>query len=140
MSRFLLVLLFIPLVSQAQLNCDISSMSDLPDVHINSVEVISTPVPHCKASGVIGTEIHFELLLPDEWNGKFVMGGGGGFVGNVQNQALAYSPLASGYATVGTDTGHQGSGIDASWALNNLERIVNFGQVVWRKMLTDRQR
>src|SRR5581483_6519351 len=34
-----------------------------------------------------------------------------------------------GYATVGTDTGHQGGVTDASWALNNLERQLNFGYV-----------
>jgi len=65
------------------------------------------------------------------------MGGGGGFVGSVQNQALNYGALESGYATVGTDTGHTGTGIDASWALNNLERVVNFGhQAVHRTAVT----
>jgi feruloyl esterase len=53
-------------------------------------------------AGVIGTETNFELLLPDEWNGKFVMGGGGGFVGSVINTALGYGVLQKGYATVGT--------------------------------------
>jgi len=76
---------------------------------------------------VIGTETDFELLLPDTWNGKFVFGGGGGFVGSVVNTALGYGPLQKGFATVGTDTGHRGSAIDASWALNNLERVVSFG-------------
>ena len=45
--------------------------------------------PHCRVNGVIGTEIRFSLLLPDTWNGKFLMGGGGGFVGTIQNQARA---------------------------------------------------
>ena len=35
--------------------------------------------------------------------------------------------MAKGYATVGTDTGHQAHSLDASWATNNLEAIVNFG-------------
>lgn len=65
------------------------------------------------------------------------MGGGGGFVGSVQNSSLAFGSLASGYATVGTDTGHQAGGIDGSWALNNLERLVNFGhQAVHRTAVT----
>src|SRR6185295_8443874 len=82
--------------------------------------------PHCRVNGVIGTEIRFSLLLPDDWNRKFVMGGGGGFVFNIDNQARAV--VNAGYATVGTDTGHQASAVtDASWALNNLERQVNFG-------------
>ena len=40
---------------------------------------------HCEVIGRIDTEINFELLLPDEWNGRFMMGGGGGYVGSVQN-------------------------------------------------------
>ena len=87
----------------------------------------TAPVPHCKVAGVIGAETNLELLLPDDWNGKFVMGGGGGFVGSVVNTALAYRPLQKGYATVGTDTGHQAHSLDASWALNNTERVANFG-------------
>jgi feruloyl esterase len=88
-------------------------------------------------AGVIGTETNFELLLPDDWNGKFVMGGGGGFVGSVMNTALMFGPLQAGYATVGTDTGHQGHPLDASWALNNLERLVSFGhQAVHRTAVT----
>src|SRR2546427_5473165 len=59
------------------------------------------------------------------------MGGGGGFVGSVENHALdprCCDPVVNiGYATVGTDTGHQGGTFEAGWALNNLERQVNFG-------------
>ena len=111
----------------AQLVCNSESLPKLPDVTITVVTQEAQPVPHCKVAGVIGSEIHFELLLPDIWNGKFVMGGGGGFVGSVVNVALSYGSLQSGYATVGTDTGHQAHPLDASWALNNMERIVNFG-------------
>ncbi|PYR07992.1 MAG: hypothetical protein DMG00_16040 [Acidobacteria bacterium] len=74
---------------------------------------------------LIGAEIKFTLLLPNEWNGKFFMGGGGGFVGTVQNSAQ--STVNLGYATAGTDTGHQGGAVEAGWALNNIERRVNFG-------------
>jgi feruloyl esterase len=104
----------------------------LPDVKIT--EAVPVPaatsgavrVPHCRVGGVIGSEIRFALLLPDDWNRKFVMGGGGGFVFQIDNQARAV--VNAGYATVGTDTGHQAKSVtDASWALNNLERQVNFG-------------
>jgi feruloyl esterase len=107
--------------------CTLESFPELPDVRITAVTEEGAPVPHCKVAGVIGTETNFELLLPDDWNGKFVMGGGGGFVGSVVNTALGFGPLQNGYATVGTDTGHRGSSLDASWALNNLERVVSFG-------------
>ncbi len=137
MNRIVFILAFVPILSFAQTNCDLEALAQLPDVRISEVEEVTRPAPHCKVAGVIGTETHFELLLPETWNGKFVMGGGGGFVGSVQNTALIFGALQSGYATVGTDTGHQGGTIDASWALNNLERIVNFGhQAVHRTAVT----
>jgi feruloyl esterase len=102
----------------------------LPDIKIT--EAVAVPasstgikLAHCRVTGVIGTEIKFALLMPDGWNRKFLMGGGGGFVGSVQNQAQFV--VNAGYATAGTDTGHTGGTTDASWALNNLERQVNFG-------------
>jgi len=83
------------------LKCTPESLREIPDVRVTKVSEESAPVPHCNLTGVIGTEINFELLLPDDWNGKFVMGGGGGFAGSVVNGA----------------------------PLNNLERLVNFGHV-----------
>jgi hypothetical protein len=103
----------------------------LPDVKVTEAAAVPAPttgpitVAHCRVAGVIGTEIRFSLLLPDEWNHKFLMGGGGGFVGSVDNQAQA--SVNAGYATGGTDTGHKASATQAAWALNNLERQVNFG-------------
>ncbi len=119
--------------------CSTQALRALPDVRLTSVTEESTPVAHCKVAGVIGTETNFELLLPADWNGKFVMGGGGGFAGTVNNTALVYGVLQKGYATVGTDTGHRGHGLDASWALNNLERVVSFGhQAVHRTAVTSK--
>ncbi len=110
---------------------------DLIDLRIDdaeSVEATDATPAHCRVTGVIETEINFELLLPepDAWTGRFLMGGGGGFVGSVQNQARGLyahggGPLERGYATIGTDTGHTGNGIEASWALHHPERQENFG-------------
>ena len=108
-----------------------STMLKLPDVKITDATAVPAATTgairaaHCRVNGVIGGDIQFSLLLPDEWNRKFVMGGGGGFVGGIENQARA--SVNAGYATVGTDTGHKGGITDASWALNNPERQVNFG-------------
>ena len=108
--------------------CVKDSLPALPDVRITAVTQESAPAPHCKVVGVIGSEIGFELRLPDDWNGKFIMGGGGGFVGALHNAANDWwNVVAQGWATVGTDTGHKGNPAGASWALNNLERQVNFG-------------
>ena len=71
----------------AHAECSHLMMLKLPDVKIT--ESVSVPaaatgaitVPYCRVNGVIGTEIKFTLLLPDTWNHKLLMGGGGGFVG-----------------------------------------------------------
>jgi pimeloyl-ACP methyl ester carboxylesterase len=84
------------------------------------------PAAYLEVKGVIGGNIRFELLLPEAWNGRFVMGGGGGFVGTVQNGAR--DSVNKGYATVGTDTGHESQpGYMATWALDNVEAQVDFG-------------
>jgi len=114
---------------QEKVTCETAIIIDLPDVTIVSITQETDMAPHCKVTGIIGKDINFELLLPHDWNGKFVMGGGGGFVGSVINTALGYGVLQKGYATVGTDTGHEGHPIDGTWAKDNLEAIVNFGHV-----------
>ena len=107
---------------------------NLPDVRIETADHHDGSKPndgirvaYMDVQGVIAGSIRFQLLLPDEWNGRFAMGGGGGLVGSVQNAARG--SINEGYATVGTDTGHQGEGTDGSWALNNLEALVNFGHL-----------
>ena len=107
--------------------CEELTNLELQDVVITQASMVEKPVVHCKVVGRIGNGINFELLLPQEWNVRFAMGGGGGFVGSIQN--MANNSIKNGYATAGTDTGHQGSGIRADWALNNMERQVNFGHL-----------
>lgn len=105
----------------------------LPDVVLDSVTSVvpdrqKNPrgVDHARVTGTIGGTIRFELLLPEDWNGRFSMGGGGGFVGTIQNGARDSVNL--GYATVGTDTGHEYEpGYLASWARDNVEAQLNFG-------------
>jgi feruloyl esterase len=110
------------------------SVEELQQVRLTDVvlESVTEKKPNADAyvevKGVIGQHIRFELLLPAEWNGRFVMGGGGGFVGSVQNAAR--DSVNKGFATVGTDTGHQSEpGYLAGWALDNLEAKVNFGHL-----------
>jgi feruloyl esterase len=82
--------------------------------------------PFCRVLARISKEINFELLLPEEGNGRFLMSGGGGFVGSIQNSFR--DKVNDGYATAGTDAGHEG-GTDAKWAYNNMERQLNFGRL-----------
>ena len=114
----------------AERACSIDTLPELPDVSLSSAIHESSPAPHCKVIGVIGSEIGFELRLPDDWNGKFIMGGSGGFAGNFANAAHDFwHVVPDGWATVATDTGHKGHPAGASWALHNLERQVNFGHL-----------
>jgi feruloyl esterase len=73
----------------------------------------ATEPEHCRIDGEInrrtGTDgqsyaIRFRLRMPTStWNGRFFMGGGGGTNGNLVDPT---SRLAEGYATIGTDGGH----------------------------------
>lgn len=77
-------------------------------------------------------DINFQLNLPANWNGKTVHMGGGGYNGTVVTGTAAVSfapgsvPLAQGYATFGSDSGHVGNSGTADFALNEAA-IDNFG-------------
>ena len=121
------------LPAAGHVDCASLQSLQLPGVKITKAAPIAAGVAaavkdaHCVVEGSVGREIRFRLLMPDAWNRKLMMGGGGGFVGGIDNQAL--SSINAGYATVGTDTGHQGAVTTAAWALNDIERQLNFGHV-----------
>lgn len=124
------------------ISCERLKELRLPDVTIIKIESLKgdtirsgvdfipddiIKVPFCRVLGRISKEINFEILVPQQWNGRFLMSGGGGFVGSIQNWLNDY--VNQGFATAGTDTGHQGNGMTADWALNNMERQLNFGRL-----------
>lgn len=94
---------------------------------------------HCELKGWIypvdhtAPSIGFQVNLPSPWNQKALHFGGGGFDGSLVtgkgNVPHAWpgslTPLQRGYATFGSDSGHQGSDPDASFALND-EALRNF--------------
>src|SRR5437870_13119351 len=94
-------------------------------VTIMKAEKTSDNLPaRCRVDGMIDQRtgaggktygIGFALALPDNWNGRFLMQGGGGLNGTVQNPVGGQvsgdaSALARGLAVVSTDTGHHGTG------------------------------
>jgi Tannase and feruloyl esterase len=91
---------------------------------------IDSVASFCRVAGVIepssDSYIRFEVWLPENWNGKYLGVGNGGFAGSIGYKALANN-LNHGYATAATDTGHQAEGEDASWAFRHPEKIVDFG-------------
>jgi feruloyl esterase len=83
---------------------------------------------HCAVKGSVatpGNTVDFQLALPKDWNGKFLFQGVGGFAGSMGRLDAG---LERGYAAATTDTGHQGSSAtDASWALNNRPKEIDYG-------------
>lgn len=90
-------------------------------------------------------KISFQVNLPVDWNGKALQYGGGGFNGVLITGLAplrdapngAPTPLAQGYATYGTDSGHQASSYPptevAAWALND-EARTNFAYASYKKV------
>jgi tannase/feruloyl esterase len=86
-------------------------------------------------------DIKFEVNLPSRWNNRILQMGGGGFdgalvtgLGGASNQIpTSPTPLALGYVTVGSDSGHEGAGgFDGRFALN-AEAFANFGRLQIKK-------
>ncbi len=103
----------------------------LPWVRITSAEEVAaqkSAMAYCKVLATVDKEITVEVDLPSGWNGKFLMGGSGAFLGDLNNGSKPVA-LVRGYATAVTDTGHlipkdiPGN----SWAYQNPERLLNFG-------------
>lgn len=104
---------------------------------------------YCKVLGRIAPvdpaapPILFQVNLPTQWNGRSVQYGGGGFNG-VLISGLALvpasrfdspAPLAQGFVTVGTDSGHQNRPGEPpqAFALND-EALVNFAHASYKKV------
>ena len=87
---------------------------------------------HCRVSGVIPSEIRFEVNLPTGWNRRFYMHGNGGFAGlppeAPQRAAARREALRYGFASAYTDTGHD-SRVEplATFAHDNLAKVIDFG-------------
>jgi feruloyl esterase len=91
-----------------------------------AVPAEGTAPEYCRVDGNVatpGNTVNFRLGLPAAWNGKFFFEGVGGFGGTIGSLNVG---LEKGYASASTDTGHQGSVIDASWALNNPAKRIDY--------------
>lgn len=104
---------------------------------------------HCKVLGRIAPwhgdapDIHFQINLPVHWNGRSVQYGGGGFNGVlISGQALLPAqrfdrpaPLALGYVTYGTDSGHQNKpGVPPQAFALHPEALENFAHASYKKV------
>ena len=87
----------------------------------------------CRVVGRIhpepGSDIRFEVWLPASGGDGRLNGIGiGGFAGSIDYLTLGLA-VKAGQASVATDTGHQGSSFDSSWARGHPERVRDYG---WR--------
>ncbi|MET0278124.1 MAG: tannase/feruloyl esterase family alpha/beta hydrolase [Pseudorhodoplanes sp.] len=106
-------------------------------------------VAYCKLIGSIAPldsnapPIRFQINLPAQWNGRSVQYGGGGFNGTLISglaqlrdaPADLPPPVALGFMTVGTDSGHDNSKLKEiqEFALNN-EALENFAHASYKKV------
>ena len=87
----------------------------------------SVSVPFCRVEAVLEKEIAFEVWLPDDWNGKYMGVGNGGFMGAIHYPDLTRAIMRS-YAAASTNTGHDSVHVfDSDWMTGNPDRIPNFG-------------
>jgi feruloyl esterase len=91
------------------------------------------PIPeHCRVKLTLkptsDSNIYSELWMPtDNWNGKLLVVGNGGFAGSIQGYGDMQIALRLGYATAATDTGHNvNDGPNGMFALGHAEKIVDF--------------
>src|SRR5689334_7863907 len=91
------------------------------------------PIPaHCRVKLTLkptpDSNIYSELWMPlENWNGKLLVVGNGGFAGAIQGYGDMQVALRLGYATAATDTGHNvNDGPNGMFALGHQEKIVDF--------------
>jgi feruloyl esterase len=129
----------------------LKNQDSVPDLTIVSTKMITADPKQqlpsfCEVIAEIrptaGSNIGVVLRLPEDWNGKFLGIGGGGFSGNV-TLAGATPGLSKGYAVAGTDTGHPSSSItDGSFMVDkpghvNPVQLADFGYRAIHLMTTD---
>jgi feruloyl esterase len=73
------------------------------------------------------SDIKIEIWMPASgWNGKFIAVGNGLWAGTISYTAMSV-PLARGYAVASTNTGHDGTAGDGSFALGHPEKLIDYG-------------
>ena len=116
-------------------DCEGLAKLTLPSTRITEAKLVPAlkDVPaHCRVTGVISptsdSEIKFAVWLPAaDWNGKFLGTGNGGYAGAISTAGLVEA-VRNNFAAASTDTGHAATGgVDAKWALNHPEKIIDFG-------------
>jgi Tannase and feruloyl esterase len=80
--------------------------------------------PYCHVDATLDAETPIVALLPDDWNGRFLTGGAGGYVGSVQTSSSR--PCMKGMPPWARTRGHTAFALLAEWALRNDRRIADY--------------
>ncbi len=125
-------------------NCaDLTRPGLFPNTNVQSAAVVAadarTGLPaYCEVTALItpvpGSKITAVYRLPENWNGRLLGLGGGGWAGNLYLSMPLSGPgraadlgLPRGYATAQTDGGHSGTAAtDISWIPNNPVAVADF--------------
>jgi feruloyl esterase len=128
-----------------QPSCEALKSVAIPNVTVTAAEFVpagaqlpgrggragtGAPLPaHCRVAATLtpspDSHIEMELWMPAEnWNGKFLAVGNGGWAGNIELNAVA-AGLRRGYAAASNDTGHKGG--SASFAVGHPDKVIDFG-------------
>ena len=123
------------------------------------VAATATTPEHCQIDGEVNRRtgidgksyaIRFRMRMPAHWNSRFFMGGGGGTNGNLVDPVAR---VAEGYATIGTDGGHDNGvhnvptaggtaafGLDPQaridFAYNAYDRVTRIGKALVQRFYT----
>jgi feruloyl esterase len=114
--------------------CEGLKALSLPQTSITTANFVAAgpAIPaYCRVTMVLApssdSAIKVELWMPAEnWNGKFLGVGNGGWGGSIQGYGEMQNALRFGYATAGTDTGHSGSSDNGDFAFGHPEKFVDF--------------
>jgi feruloyl esterase len=99
-------------------NKPVTGCADLRSLTNNQISVaVAMPLPetpeapaHCRVFGQVLPQVGFEVRMPADWNGRFMMIGNGGYAGeptDSRGRANQYGRyMKRGYAIAATDTGH----------------------------------
>jgi len=118
-------------------NADFSHVLDAP-TQVTEAQLTAGSAglsTHCEVKGYVTPTVGFFLAMPPQnWNGKFLELGCGGFCGGIVDRTrleiskeIFIGPKHRDYAVLIFDGGHATAGISGLWGYNNLQAQFDFG-------------
>lgn len=129
-----------PTVARTPVGCAALSGAVIGGARLTAATLVTTvesAPEYCKVAATIDPALNFELRLPATWNRKALFLGGAGYDGVIPiPDVLRPGPgvVSLGYATIATDSGHYGSPLDGSFALDPAA-LDDFAQLARHRVL-----